>query len=126
MKATKLFALIAIICIFTVNALAQNPVPKATAKDNTFKAKVDFHCGGGKTRIENHFKDMKGIKSVNADLATKVVTIEHNSELISTEKLVLEIEKAGHRTEFTPKDRKVVSKCSHGDHGHDHDHDHDH
>ncbi len=126
MKTTlKLSAFIAIALFMTFSAYAQTkPVPKATAKENTFKVKVDFHCMGGKNRIENHFKDVKGVKKVNADLATKIVTVEHDSDKISTEQVVLEIEKAGHRTEFTPEDRKVISRCSHGDHDHDHDHTH--
>lgn len=91
----------------------QKEIPKATAKDNTFIVNVDFHCGGGKTRIESGLKGIEGIKKVTADLTTKNVTIEHDSEVITTAQLVRYIERIGHRTEYTSPETKIKSACSH-------------
>lgn len=100
--------------LFFINGIAQTQeIPKASKKDNTFIVNVDFHCGGGKSRLESGLSKIEGVQEVVADLETKNVTIKHNSKTVTTEELVLAIEKIGHRTEYTPEDRKVKSACTH-------------
>lgn len=43
-------------------------------KTETIKIK-NMDCGGCKRNIENAIRDIDGVSSVNADLATKIVTI---------------------------------------------------
>lgn len=112
----------AIVFIFTVSLFLfsgiiseaqERDVPKATEKENTFIVNVDFHCGGGKNRLESGLGKLDGVKSVEADLKTKNVTVKHDSDEISTEEIVLAIEKIGHRTEFTPESVKIRHACTH-------------
>jgi len=128
MKKLFPFILVAMAIMFiSTDLLSQEvkPVPVATAKDNTFSLWVDFHCPGGKNRLETQIIEFAGVSSVTADLGTKIVTIEHDSEVVTTQDLVRIIERVGHRTEYTTPETKIKHACSHGD-GHDHDHDHDH
>ncbi|MDD3878286.1 MAG: heavy-metal-associated domain-containing protein [Bacteroidales bacterium] len=125
----KFLSIIAIVFLFVTTTTAQQtkPVPPATAKNNTFSLAVDFHCPGGKSRIETKLKEYDGVKSVTADLATKIVTIEHDSELITTQDLVNIIERIGHRTEYTPADKVITSGCTHGStQGNTENHEHEH
>lgn len=124
---TKLLPVLSFIVLFSFTACSQSSQgSEPDTQQPTFKVKVDFHCMGGKNRIENHFKDVEGVIEVDADLKTKVVSIVYMPDVIEKETLVLEIEKAGHRTELTPDDREVISRCSHGDHDDDQDYDHEH
>lgn len=112
----KYFVVVAITSVFSLSINAQEKakeIPAAKEKENTFIVNVDFHCGHGVTRLQNGLGKIEGVKKVEADLKTKNVTIEHNSEVVSTEQLVRAIEKIGHRTEYTPKDKKIKSACSH-------------
>lgn len=90
------------------------------------KIKVDFHCRNGKKLIETKLSEVNGIVSVDADLATKVVSIKADPKVIDKDGLVEAIEKIGYYTEFSDRSKKIKRACSHGDGDHDHDHDHDH
>lgn len=110
----KVLLIFAFIGMFVMSVDAQvKEVPKATEKDNTFIVNVDFHCAGGVSRLEGGLSKIDGVAEVKADLKTKDVTIKHDSEEVSTKELVRAIEKIGHRTEYTPKDRKIESACRH-------------
>ena len=110
----KFAAIIIFLSGFAVTVLAQERnVPEATEKNNTLILKVDFHCGGGKVRLEKGLGELEGVEKVEADLRTKKVTIVHDSEKLKTEEIVLAIEKIGHRTEYTPDDVKIQHACTH-------------
>lgn len=110
----KFAAIIVFLGGLSITMFAQERnVPKATEKNNTFIVEVDFHCGGGKTRLEKGLGELEGVNKVEADLKTKKVTVVHNSEVIKTEDIVLAIEKIGHRTEYTPDDVKIRHACTH-------------
>ncbi len=110
----KFAAIIVFLGALSITLFAQDRnVPRATEKNNTFILEVDFHCGGGKNRLEKGLGELKGVKKVEADLKTKKITVIHNSEVINTEDIVLAIEKIGHRTEYTPDDVKIQHACTH-------------
>jgi len=77
------------------------------------KVKVDFHCPGGKARIEDGLKKVDGVISVVADLETKIVTVVYDGDKLNKDKIVEAIEKIGHRTEFSKPETTVKSACSH-------------
>ncbi len=112
--ALKIILLVVFLNLLGLDSFSQEKeVPKATEKENTFIVNVDFHCGHGKYRLEKNLVKLEGVKKVNADLKTKNVTVEHDSEIIQTKEIVNAIEKIGHRTEYTPKNKKIESACSH-------------
>lgn len=102
------------VCFIGTSLFAQEKeIPKATEKNNTFVVNVDFHCGGGKARLENGLGKIDGVDEVDADLETKNVTIKHDSEVVSTKDLVRAIEKIGHATEYTCETTEIKSACTH-------------
>ncbi|MCX7862565.1 MAG: heavy-metal-associated domain-containing protein [Bacteroidales bacterium] len=90
-------------------------------KSSELKVKTFFHCANGKALIEKELKKVEGIYSVNADLETKVVTIQYDEKKQNKESIVAAIEKIGYYTEFSDQNKKINKACSHGD---DHQHDH--
>lgn len=118
-KAILFLFLLGITSVFTLTAqtvTTQVPViPEATAKQNVFKVKVGFHCPNGKKLLETKLSEVNGVTKVNADVETKIVTIEHNSEIVSTKALVEAIEKIGYFTEYSDTTKPIQKACSHGD-----------
>ncbi|MGI6319675.1 MAG: heavy-metal-associated domain-containing protein [Bacteroidales bacterium] len=90
------------------------------------KIKVDFHCRNGKKLIDTKLVEFNGIKNVDADLKTKVVTIQYDPTVVKPEGIVSYIEEIGYYTEHSDRTKKIERACSHGEDGHSHDHDHDH
>jgi len=118
-------ALLALFLIsgFGMNANAQEKV----AEILTFKLKVEFHCNGGKAKIEKALKETKGVTEAVADVDTKMVSIKYQKDVVNEEMLVEIIEKVGYRTEKTDPAKKIEHKCGgheEGDHDHEHNHDH--
>jgi len=97
---------------------------QVTAEPVVFKVKVFFHCANGKALLENRLGALKGVESVVADLETKVVSITHDPEVITKEKLIELIEQIGYLTEFSDPNKQIKKACNHGDgeHGDDHQH----
>lgn len=118
----KTILILFVLCITSLISLTaqtvttQVPViPVATAKNNVFKVKVGFHCANGKKLLEAKLSEVNGVTKVVADVETKIVTIEHNSELVTTQALVEAIEKIGYLTEYSDPNKPINKACSHGD-----------
>lgn len=77
------------------------------------KIKTEFHCPNGKAMIEKELVKEPGVKTVVADLDTKVVTVTYQSNVTNQDKIVAAIEKIGYRTEFTPENKDINKACSH-------------
>ncbi len=77
------------------------------------KIKTVFHCPNGKANIETEMAKEPGVKSVVADLDTKVVTISYEASVTDKDKLVAALERIGYVTEFTPADKEIKKACSH-------------
>jgi len=86
-----------------------------TQTTSEVKIKTEFHCNGGKTKIETELAKLDGVTSVVADLETKIVTIVFDPTKQSKETLVAAIEQTGHMTEFS----KTEAKSSCTNHGKD-------
>lgn len=91
----------------------------------SFKAKVDFHCPGGQSRISTALDELDGVENIVVDLETKIVSLNYNPEVLSKEDIIKKIEDAGHYTEFSDRSKPIKSACSHGNKEHHHEHDHD-
>ncbi|MBN2680974.1 MAG: cation transporter [Bacteroidales bacterium] len=63
-----------------------------------FKSSVD--CMTCKAKIEKHMSFCKGVKSVNADIETKTVTIGYKPAKTDEAKLKEELEKTGYGAEL--------------------------
>lgn len=122
MKKVVKVSLILSLVLFFVATKVSAQVPND--KEQVLKVKVHFHCANGKKLLEARLADLNGVADVNADLETKVVTIKHNTEVITKEGLVEAIEKIGYLTEFSDPNKKIKKACSHGEDGHNHDHQH--
>ena len=99
---------------FNCSGNAQSPANDA-AKTAEVKIKTEFHCNGGKTKIETEVAKVDGVSSVIADLETKIVTIVYDPAKQNKESLIKAIEATGHMTEFSTS--PVKSEC--GNHGKD-------
>jgi len=101
------FILLALVVVFFAGPNVQ------AGKTEEIKIKVTFHCVNGKALIEKELLKEDGVSSVVADLETKVVTIQYDSEKQTREKLVTAIEKIGYATEFTKEGTEINKACSH-------------
>lgn len=119
-KIAPLFMIFTLVFFF-----AGIKVSAQVSNDNEqeLKVKVFFHCANGKKLLEARLAELDGVIDVNADLETKVLSIKHNTKVITKEGLVEAIEKIGYLTEFSDPNKKIKKACSHGEEGHDHDHD---
>jgi periplasmic mercuric ion binding protein len=79
------------------------------------KFKSDVECLTCKGKIEKHMSFCKGVKSVNADVETKTVTIGYNPAKTDESKLKAELEKTGFGAELITKSccpgQKDQKKC---------------
>lgn len=101
---------IAVLPVFFLFANTNNSF--ALAKEKVISIKTEFHCNGGKSKIESEIAKLEGVNSVVADLETKIVTIKYDPAKQDKKKLVAAIEQTGHKTEFTKKSKEVKSDCS--------------
>ncbi len=106
----KKFNVLLMICfLFTLTINAQTK--KEDIKE--IKIKTAFHCANGKATIEKELVKENGVKTVVADIDTKLVTVKYDAALTNKDKIVAAIEKIGYTTEFTPADKKINKACTH-------------
>lgn len=102
------YILIAILATITLPSAAQN----ATADTATFR--VEGVCGMCKDRIENAAY-IKGVKKVEWNKETKMLTVVYNPSKVSVEKIGQSIAKAGHDNAYakasTAEYNKVHDCC---------------
>lgn len=120
-KQINVILTLVLIFVFAGSACSQNK--KEVIKEE--KIKVNFHCPNGKALIEKELVKAPGVKTVVADLETKVVTIAYVQGKTNKDDLVAAIEKIGYSTEFTKEGTKINKACSH-EHGEGENHDHKH
>ncbi len=101
------FILLTVMVLFISSTYAQN------VKNEEIKIKVTFHCANGKALIEKELVKEDGVKTVLADLETKVVTIKYDPTKQNKEKLVAAIEKIGYLTEYSKEGTKINKACTH-------------
>jgi len=106
MKKIRLI-LLTMLVLFVTGTYAQ------TVKKEEVKIKVSFHCANGKALLEKELVKEDGVSSAIADLETKVVTIQYDTEKQNKEKLVAAIEKIGYLTEFSKEGTVIKKACTH-------------
>jgi copper chaperone CopZ len=105
MKNSLKTLVILVIMQFTLAAAstAKAQDKKQVEKDKTMKCWVSMHCEGCKAKIDKNIAFEKGVKGLEADLATKTVTIKYNPKKTDAEKLEKAIQKLGFKTEVLEK-----------------------
>lgn len=71
---------------------------RKSGRDVTIEIKVWGNCGKCKTRIEKAAK-IKGVKEVEWDMDSKMLTLTYSPKIVSLEKIHEKIALAGHDTE---------------------------
>ena len=80
-----------------------------TRQEVVFKTEPDIHCESCVSKIKNNIRFEKGVKAINPDLETKLVTIQYDSEKTDVEKLQKAFKKIGYKTTVVvPEDKKNV------------------
>jgi len=106
MKTIKILTLILSI-VFVNIAAAQD---SAELKEIKFKANVD--CNMCKAKIEKNMAFSKGVKAVNADVATKTVTIKYKTDKTTPKKLETDLKKCGYGAELVSAKSNCSKKCN--------------
>lgn len=57
-------------------------------KEVVFATEPDIHCESCVNKIKNNLRFEKGVKAINPDLQTKLVTIQYDSEKTNPENLI--------------------------------------
>ncbi|HBS86057.1 MAG: hypothetical protein A2W91_08140 [Bacteroidetes bacterium GWF2_38_335] len=94
MKTIKILSLlIAVMFVSVLNAQDSKEV-----KEIKFKSNVE--CNNCKSKIENHMAFVKGVKSVDASIDKKEVTITYKPEKTNAEEIKTELAKLGYGAEM--------------------------
>lgn len=94
MKTTKTIAAFAFVAIMLAGASTK--VKAQTGNEKTVVIETSMTCDNCKKKIERDIAFEKGVKSVEANVETKKVTISYLDDKNSDEKLVKAIEKLGY------------------------------
>jgi copper chaperone CopZ len=110
MKTTKTIAAFALVALMLAGASTEVKAQKGTEKTVVIEASMT--CDNCKKKIERDIAFEKGVKSVEANVETKKVTIRFDSSKNSEEKLVKAVEKLGYTAKIheTGKLMKVDSR----------------
>ncbi len=104
MKTLQIAALI-------LTVLFANIVTAQDSKEiKEVKFKADVKCNSCKAKIEKNMAFAKGVKAVDADVETKVVTIKYRSDKTTPAELEKELKKCGFGAELV--NSKKHSGCS--------------
>lgn len=105
----------------STGVMAQDAEPK----EKEIKIQTSAVCGDCEERIESNMAFEKGVKSVELDDETKIVTIVYKTAKTDPDKLRKAISEIGYDADDVEADPKAYAKlpacCKKG---HDHDHDH--
>jgi copper chaperone CopZ len=73
------------------------------------KIKTSAYSWMCKNKIESKINKMEGVDDCELDLATKTITVIYDSNKISLDKIVSEIEDIGYDAEIKPDSKKIVN-----------------
>lgn len=94
----KKLILLAFALFLAVMAQAQ------TMKEVVFKTEPEIECNNCVKRIKDNVRFVKGVKAINPDLKTKLVTIQYDSEKATVEDMMKAFAKIGYKaTVVEPK-----------------------
>ena len=85
----------------------------STAQElKTTKILTSATCNACKTRIESSIAYEKGVKDVNVELKSKILTVKYKSNKTSPEKICAAVKKLGYEARIVKKDEKISDhKC---------------
>ncbi len=82
-------------------------VQAQTMKEVVFKTEPEIECNNCVKRIKDNVRFVKGVKTINPDLKTKLVTIQYDSEKATLDDFVKAFTKIGYKvTVVEPKENK--------------------
>ena len=101
MKTLKKTLLLAAVLLLAASTLqGQKPANREEVKIQT-----NLDCASCKKKIEDYMAFEKGVTAINADLATKVVTIEYRPKRTDQEKLIAALKKLGYDAEVVEEEK---------------------
>ena len=81
-------------------------VQAQTKKEVVFATEPQIHCQNCVKRIKDNLRFEKGVKAINPDLETKLVTIQYDSEKTNPEKIAEAFEKIGYKAMVVEPEKK--------------------
>ncbi len=99
----KLGIIIAILCMAIMQVNAQET--KTTI--DTVKIQTSAKCNDCKERLEHNISFEKGVKSVELDNETKILTVVYKTAKTNKEKIKIAITKVGYDADEMPADQKA-------------------
>ena len=94
------------VCIFSMLIINY----AAAQQDTTIKIKTSGQCDKCKARIEEGLSFEKGVKAVNFDVKSQVVTVKYNSQKTSSDKIKTAITKIGYDADEKMAEEKAYNK----------------
>ena len=80
-----------------------------TKKEVVFSTEPEIECQSCVKKIKDNLRFEKGVKAINSDLNTKLVTIQYDSEKTNPENLIKAFAKINYKaTVVEPKENQVV------------------
>ena len=102
------------------SAISQEAEVKSTKKIQKIEIQTSAQCTICKDQIEKDMAFEKGVKSVDLDLETKILTVEYRTDKIDPDKLREAVSKIGYDADDVKADLKAYEKlpecCKKGGH----------
>lgn len=105
--AKKLFSVLVISMMFTLSLFAKNL--------QIVEINADMDCKACKNKIEKKLRSISGIEKINVDLKSKLVKVEYDKDILTSEKIVEAINETGIKANLKnneQKETKCSKKCS--------------
>ena len=82
-------------------------VQAQTKKEVVFTTEPEIHCESCVKKIKDNLRFEKGVKAINPDLNTKLVTVQYDSEKTDIDKLIKAFDRIKYKaTVVEPKENK--------------------
>ena len=79
-------------------------------KTIVFTTQPQMHCAKCENRVKNLFKEVEGIKEIDANCVEQTVTITYNAKKTNPEALQGVLEKGGYKARELKEGEKIVSE----------------
>lgn len=97
---TRVLSLIAILGVSLSSLVSQRAGAQEQPQEKTVQFKVSLHCQACKARVERDIAFEKGVKRIDANLESKVVSVTYRTNRNDDESLRKAIEKLGYKAEI--------------------------
>lgn len=103
---TKFFLTVSAgVCMFILSS------SQVVAQDLVTKLKTEISTQANKLKIEKGLSAIKGVKSVNADVASKLVTTKYNATQTNAKSISDALTKLGFKNEIVAQAQEKISKA---------------